>query len=184
MLSSTVPSLLGTALALPPIAWGAVRLVGLRVTTVASIALAAAVAIGVIVAELATRASQRAWSGYQLPARLIEGGLRGRTELRAHGLAGHHRARLLAAVENWSRTERRGYLTRALTGWIVPLATLTTAALVAPLAGLAYRDIGVFLSSPNSVRGGLYALSAIPALWGISRGLADGSAAFPVLERI
>ncbi|HKQ67889.1 MAG TPA: ABC transporter ATP-binding protein, partial [Polyangiaceae bacterium] len=181
LVASALPSLIGNVLALPLIAYGAWRYVGAGLTLVGGAALTVAVVIGIMVARSASGIAERAWASYQIPARLVEAGLRGRTELQAHGLGDRQRTLLMEAVDRWSVLERYGYLLRAVTGWIVPILVVLVLALTAPLAGFTLDEL-VELSAQGSrqiVFAGLLGATAIPVLWGLSRGFADVSAALP-----
>ena len=183
----TLPSIAGDVLAIGAIAALAVVEVGARATLVGAAALAGGIAVGALASRTATAAAVRAWDRYQAVARLIESGLRGRAEIRAHDLGAAHMARIASHVDAWSHLERRAYGLAALTGWSVPLVTLALGLALAAGAGFdAQAFVGAALGHPtaSTVGAGLLAASALPTLVGFARGLSDLATARPYLAAL
>ncbi|HWZ92720.1 MAG TPA: ABC transporter ATP-binding protein, partial [Polyangiaceae bacterium] len=187
LLGVTLPSIFGNLLALPIIAWLCWVRIGAEATVIASAAMLAGVAAGVAVARQVGELGEVAWSNYQPVARLIECGLRGRVELGVHHRSSAYRARLLAQVANWSVVERRAYVWGGIAGWSAPVAAALTAAVLTRLDGVAplelLRRIITHPSGP-AVVAGLLALSALPLLSSLSRGIAQWFAERPHLAAL
>ncbi|HEY1537444.1 MAG TPA: ATP-binding cassette domain-containing protein [Polyangiaceae bacterium] len=185
----TLPSIFGNAFALPVIALLSWVRVGTKATLIASTAMVVGVAAGAFLAQKIGALGEASWSLYQPVARLIENGFRGRIELGVHDRSSAHRARLLAEVANWSTAERRAFVWGGVAVWIVPLATALVAATLAELTGanpLGLLQQAVTHPSRPVVVAGLLALTALPVLSSLSRGLAEWSTErphFKALER-
>jgi ATP-binding cassette subfamily C protein CydD len=175
-LCHTLPMLVGNTLAVPIIAALAVQVVGGVPVAMAAGALCAAGVASALLARAARQASAVSWSGYQQISSLIDRGLRGRLELRAHGTAGAHEAELHVRVGHWARLDARARRIRALTGWSIPVFALAGSALVA--RGFGY-DITPWLRgmltrpAREAVTGGLLLVGSLPVLFGLSRALAN-----------
>ena len=182
LVAVTSPAILGNAAALPIIAWLTWVRVGTRATLIASGAMICGVALGVLVARQVGKLGTIAWDTYQPVARLIESGFRGRVELGVHLRSGTHRERLLAAVARWSLAERRLFVWGSVAGWLVPAATVLGAVALVVLAGgnpLALAQQAMGRPSRSVVAASLLALTALPVLVSLSRGIADWSTEWP-----
>jgi len=183
----TIPSLFGTAAAaLGIVALGAAYLG----TTIAGLGAAGLVLIA-LVARLGTRAAARAartaWHEYQRVAHLIEVGIRGRAELRAHALSADHSARIAAVVREWSVLERRAHLLGALTGWTIP-ATVA-AGLVALATFVGWDPLEIVSQSGKEpgravVAFGVVGVSALSAVMALARLLSDVALEKPYVEAL
>ena len=100
------------------------------------------------------------------------------------------RQKLDEAIESWSKLEQAGSVARALTGWVVPVVAIAVFAMAAPAVGIDVGQLirGTVAANPRRelILGTLLAFSALPVLWGISRGLSELGGALPywrALER-
>lgn len=187
LVAVTVPSIIGNAVAIPIIAWLSWMRVGTRATLIAAGAMSCGVALGAVVARQVGKLGTIAWQRYQSLARLIESGFRGRVELGVHQRSGTHRANLLATVARWSAAERRLFVWGGMTGWLVPAATALVAIVLISIAGHdPFALLQQVLGQPTRavVAAGLLALTALPALSSLSRGVADLSAEWPHVEAL
>lgn len=187
LVAVTLPSIIGNSVALPVIAWMSWVRVGTRATLVASLALLCGAALGAFVARQVGKLGADAWERYQPVARLIESGFRGRVELGVHLRSSSHRAGLLAAVARWSVAERRLFVWGSVAGRLVPAATALSALGLAALAGahpLALLQEVIGKPSRTVVAAGLLALTALPVLASLSRGIADWATEWPHLSAL
>jgi ABC-type multidrug transport system fused ATPase/permease subunit len=187
LVAVTLPMIAGNAAALPIIAWLCWIRVGAPATLIASGAMFFGVAIGTLVARRVGKLGAVAWQRYQPVAQLIESGFRGRVELGIHLRSSAHRSLLLAAVERWSLAERRLFVWAGVTGWLVPAASALAAAALVSIAGydpLALLQQVMGQPSRSVVAAGLLALSALPVLASLSRGIADWSTEWPHVEAL
>jgi len=187
MVSATVPSIVGNVIALPIIGWLSWVRVGTQATMIASTALICGAALGAFIARQVGRLGTVAWDSYQPVARLIESGFRGRVELGVHLRSGTHRDGLLAAVGRWSMAERKLFVWGNVAGRLVSAATALVAIALAALAG--YRPLALMhqlLDQPSraAVAASLLALTALPVLVALARGIADWSTEWPHLDAL
>jgi ABC-type multidrug transport system fused ATPase/permease subunit len=187
LVAVTLPSIVGNAAALPVIAWLSWIRVGTRATLIASGALICGAALGAFVARTVGRLGTVAWDSYQPVARLIESGFRGRVELGIHRRSKAHRVGLLAAIARWSFAERRLFVWGSVAGRLVPAATALSALALATLAGshpLVLLQQVMGRPSRPVVAASLLALTALPVLASLSRGIADWSTEWPHLNAL
>lgn len=187
LVAVTLPSIVGNAAVLPVIAWLSWARVGTQATLIGSGAMLCGVALGAVVARWVGKLGTIAWERYQPVARLIESGFRGRIELGVHSRAATHRSHLSAAVADWSLAERRLFVWGGITGWLVPGATLLCAVGLVSIAGFApLALLHQLIEQPNRsvVAASLLALTALPALSALSRGIADGLRELPHLSAL
>jgi ABC-type multidrug transport system fused ATPase/permease subunit len=187
LVAVTVPSILGNVAALPVIAWLSWLRVGTRTTLIASGALISGAILGAFMARLVGRLGTVAWDSYQPITRLVESGFRGRVELGVHLRSRAHRASLLAAVGHWSVAERKLFVWGSVAGRLVPAATALIALALAALAG--HRPLALMhqlLEQPSraAVAASLLALTALPVIVSLSRGIADWSTESPHLDAL
>ncbi|MEI9939904.1 MAG: ATP-binding cassette domain-containing protein [Pseudomonadota bacterium] len=187
MVAVTVPSIVGNAVTLPIIAWLSWVRVGTRATLIASAALTCGATLGAFIARQVGRLGTIAWDSYQPVARLIESGFRGRVELGIHLRSRTHREGLRAAVARWSVAERRLFVWGSVAGRLVPAATALSALAIAALAG--YRPLALMhqvMDQPSRsvVAASLLALTALPVLIALARGIADWSTEWPHLNAL
>jgi ABC-type multidrug transport system fused ATPase/permease subunit len=187
LVAVTLPSIVGNAAALPVIAWLSWVRVGTRATLIASGAMIWGAVLGSFVARRVGRLGTVAWDSYQPVARLIESGFRGRVELGVHLRSSTHRAGLLAAVARWSIAERRLFVWGSIAGRLVPAATALSALGLAALVGahpltLLQQVLGQ--PSRSVVAASLLALSALPVLVSLARGIADWATEWPHLNAL
>ena len=187
LVAVTLPVITGNAIALPIIAWLSWNRVGTRATLIASGAMFFGVALGAVIARQVGKLGTVAWERYQPVANLIESGFRGRIELAVHLRSSAHRTQLLAAVARWSVAERRLFVWAAVTGWLVPAASALAAVALISIAGsdpLAVLQQLMGQPSRSVVAAGLLALTALPVLSSLSRGIADVSTEWPHVEAL
>jgi len=182
MVAVTAPSVLGNVVALPIIAWLSWVRVGSRATVIASAALICGTVLGAFVTRQVAKLGTDAWDRYQPVARMIESGFRGRVELGVHLRSSAHRAGLLAAVARWSVSERRLFVWGSVAGRLVPAGTALIALGLATLAGahpLVLLQEVMGKPSRSVVAASLLALTALPVLASLARGIADWSTEWP-----
>jgi ABC-type multidrug transport system fused ATPase/permease subunit len=187
LVAVTLPSIVGNAVALPVIAWLSWVRVGSRATVIASGAMLCGAVLGTFIARQVAALGTVAWDFYQPVARLIESGFRGRVELGIHLRSSTHRAGLLAAVARWSIAERRLFVWGSVAGRLVPAATALSALALAALAGahpLALLQQVMGKPSRSVVAASLLALSALPVLVSLARGIADWATEWPHLNAL
>jgi len=174
--ATTLPSLAGVAMALPLLAFLVARELGVGATALGGGALMVGMAVALGSARLTSRAVTKAWQDYDRITRLVDRSLRGRAELRAHGLDGPMAARLRSEVTHWSRHEQRSHLLGALTSWAAPGAALAFAAVGALLLGrdpLAAASRSLEQPDRTTIMGPLLTMAALPALFALSRGIRE-----------
>lgn len=185
--AQTWPALCGSLLALPVVGVLTAREVGLVPTLVGSGVLLCALAVSATTARRAERAAERAWTRYQRIASVVEQGLRGRVELRVHGLFPAHQDKLRAQIADWSQLDRRTRLWSAVTGVAAPLSALALGLSLAQLLGLAavpwLLDV-IGAGSARSVGVGLLFAASLPLLFGLSRQFAQFSLELPYVEAL
>lgn len=187
LFAETLPSLLGSVLALPVVAWLAVRQVGLGALTLAAAALGCGVLAAALLARGATRLGSEAWTYYQRIATLIEQGFAGRAELRVHQLTGRHRRDLLDSVDVWTVKMGRVRLLQSLTSWSVPIVAAAAALAFGALAG---HDVGAVVAGTlvdprsNQVVAWALGLTALPIMTNIAGAFASSANARPYLAAL
>jgi ABC-type transport system involved in cytochrome bd biosynthesis fused ATPase/permease subunit len=187
LVAVTLPVIAANSIALPMIAWLSWVRVGTRATLIASAALFFGVAVGALVARHVGKLGAVAWARYQPVARLIESGFRGRIELGIHRRSSAHRELLSTAVERWSVAERRMFVWGGMTGWLVPASSGLAAIALISMAGVdPFALLQQLFGQPDraSVAAGLLALTALPALSSLSRGIADALTEWPHVEAL
>jgi ABC-type transport system involved in cytochrome bd biosynthesis fused ATPase/permease subunit len=133
--SETAPSMLGSLLALPVVAWLAARQVGARAVALAALAASAGMLVAVVLGRVATRRGAVAWAFYQRIARLLEEGFAGRAELRVHQLTDRHQRTLLDDVDRWTDKVRAVRALQSLVVWSIPIVAAGVAIALSWAAG-------------------------------------------------
>jgi len=187
LVAVTLPSIVGNAAALPVIAWLSWIRVGMSATLIASGALLCGAVLAAFIARQVATLGTVAWDRYQPVARLIESGFRGRVELGIHRRSSAHREGLLAAIARWAHAERRLFVWGSVAGRLVPAATASSAVVLAAVAG--YHPLGLMhqvMDQPSRsvVAASLLALTALPVIASLTRGIADWSTEWPHLNAL
>ena len=168
----TLPALVSSGMALPVIAALAVSEVGVQPTILGGVGIGVAFSLAMFGTRYAVRLSRQSLDKYQRVARMIDRGMRGAPELRAHALGRRYDAAVLTQVSEWTHVERRGELLAATSAWSIPAVTLLAGASF--LAVFGKEDVlRSLLSSPGraSVIGVLLAFSSFPVLIVLARSL-------------
>lgn len=182
LVAETLPSLVGSCLALPVVGWLAVAQVGARSVALAALALGSGIAVAALLGRAAARRGKAAWSFYQRIATLIEQGFVGRAELRVHRLEEAHQRSLLEAVEIWTAQMRGVRALQAITAWSVPIVAVGVAIILSWAAGQAPGGfITATLVDPHraEVLAWALALAALPIMTSIAGAIATTAGSRP-----
>lgn len=180
----TTPALVANSLALLVMAALGAALVGPAPALALALALAFVGVSGHLAGRVASRAADVAWKEYQPIAHLIEVGIKGRAELRAHALAAEHARRTELLVGRWSKRERRAHLLAALSGWTLPAVVAVGLVAAAWQFGL---DPMAFLRSGagrSLVVGGVVGASALGAVMALARAVSEAALEVPYVDAL